>query len=357
MCSNRVIGAESCNSENIQGYYMGDGATFLYQTGEEYRNIFPFWDWKKIPGTTTQQNNDTLPVLTAAGYRIESDFVGGMIGFPIGGYQNGVAAMVYNRNGLQARKAWFMFDDMIVCLGNSISAKTGLPVTTSINQVFLNKQSPFETSFGEIQENNKIWGKSSWILHDSVGYFFPDGGKIKVETNTVEGSWNWVASRYPNKIEQADIFKLYLDHGTNPKNSSYEYVIIPNATLSKMKEVGAKLPLSISNAKNKMEVISGDGRSIAIVFYEAGKSDVLGGIEVDKPCILVITEVANATLVRVADPTQKLSEIRIKLNDKWQIKHTKTEGNGSTALIQFFPNQLIPIKDVNKSIQFSISKK
>ena len=79
MCSERVIGAESCNSENLQGYYMGDGATFLYQTGEEYRNIFPFLDWKKIPGTTTQQDNDPLPVLTARGYRIESDFVGGVI--------------------------------------------------------------------------------------------------------------------------------------------------------------------------------------------------------------------------------------------------------------------------------------
>ena len=49
MCSERVIGAESCNAENIQGYYMGDGATFLYQSGEEYRNIFPFLDWKKNP--------------------------------------------------------------------------------------------------------------------------------------------------------------------------------------------------------------------------------------------------------------------------------------------------------------------
>jgi chondroitin AC lyase len=45
MNSERVIGAESCNAENLQGYYMGDGATFIYQTGEEYRNIFPFLDW------------------------------------------------------------------------------------------------------------------------------------------------------------------------------------------------------------------------------------------------------------------------------------------------------------------------
>lgn len=35
MASKRVIGAESCNSENLQGYYLGDGATYLYQSGQE----------------------------------------------------------------------------------------------------------------------------------------------------------------------------------------------------------------------------------------------------------------------------------------------------------------------------------
>jgi hypothetical protein len=82
MCSDRVAGAESCNSENLCGYYLGDGATYLYQSGKEYENIFPFWDWKKIPGTTTQQDSKELPVLTAAGYRLPTDFVGGVSGRP-----------------------------------------------------------------------------------------------------------------------------------------------------------------------------------------------------------------------------------------------------------------------------------
>ena len=39
MCSNRVLGAETVNKENIQGYHMGDGVTFLYQSNKEYENI------------------------------------------------------------------------------------------------------------------------------------------------------------------------------------------------------------------------------------------------------------------------------------------------------------------------------
>jgi chondroitin AC lyase len=41
---------------------------YLYQSGKEYKNIFPFWDWKRIPGTTTLQDDEPLPVLTARGY-------------------------------------------------------------------------------------------------------------------------------------------------------------------------------------------------------------------------------------------------------------------------------------------------
>ena len=52
MCSRRVIGTEKVNDENIQGRYMADGATFVYRTGQEYTDIFPVWDWRRIPGVT-----------------------------------------------------------------------------------------------------------------------------------------------------------------------------------------------------------------------------------------------------------------------------------------------------------------
>ncbi|MCK5104876.1 MAG: hypothetical protein KAR17_18770, partial [Cyclobacteriaceae bacterium] len=195
MCSERVIGAESCNSENIQGYYMGDGATFLYQSGQEYENIFPYWDWKKIPGTTTQQDDKILPVLTARGYRIESNFVGG-----VSDGESGFAVMDYNRNGLKAHKSWFMFDDKIVCLGAGISSSEGFPVTTSINQSYLKGEAVIKTNSGEKTSGQiEELTDPSWILHDNIGYFLPEGGNLKLEIKAIEGSWNWVARRYPDE--------------------------------------------------------------------------------------------------------------------------------------------------------------
>lgn len=56
MISNRTVGTESGNGENLKGYYMGAGSYLLSRHGKEYLNIQPIWDWKRIPGTTIEQD-------------------------------------------------------------------------------------------------------------------------------------------------------------------------------------------------------------------------------------------------------------------------------------------------------------
>jgi chondroitin AC lyase len=347
MCSDRVIGAESCNSENIQGYYMGDGATFLYQTQEEYKDIFPFWDWKKIPGTTVHQDNDTLPVLTAHGYRIESNFVGG-----VSDGKNGIAVMDYKRNGLNSHKSWFMFDDKIVCLGSGIKSVENLPVTTSINQSFLKgdviiKTLDGEKSVGEA-ENFK---NPDWIIHDNIGYIFPSGGNLKLETREVNGSWNWVASRYPEEIVKADIFKLWFDHGTNPKSESYQYILVPNASKQKMKEMELNKPFKIRNEKDFQEVISLDGEIAGVVFYQPAKSGAFGGIEVDNPCLVMVKNQTDGLQISVADPTQLLSEIKLRINGSFSGENVAKQ-NDKTVINVKLPKG----EEAGKSVTFQLKK-
>lgn len=302
MASERVIGAESCNSENLQGFYLGDGATYLYQTGNEYRNIFPFWDWKKIPGTTTLQDDEPLPVLTASGYRIPTEFVGG-----VSDGENGIAVLEYNRLGLQAKKAWFMFGDKIICLGSGITSRTGLPVTTSVNQSFLN---------GRV-ESKKDGENFTWILHDSIGYFFTEPAKLTLKTDEVSGKWTDVTILLSEETIKANLFKLWVEHGVNPKNKSYGYILVPKATPRIMAEMENQNPFNLVNENDRQEIISTDKHLAGIIFYKPGKSDVLGGIEVDRPCVLMVKQQENEIQLSVADPTQKLSGIKVNLTGNY----------------------------------------
>ncbi len=325
MCSNRVLGAESCNSENIRGYYLGDGATYLYQSANEYKNIFPFWDWKKIPGTTTHQDDKELPVLTASGYHIPSNFVGG-----VSDGKEGIAVMDYVRDGVLAKKAWFIFNDQIICLGAGISSESGIPLATTVKQTFLNGKVIVKTdSEKTIPAESAESLSPRWILHDGAGYYFPNGGNLKLETKTVTGSWNRVALMYKDEPIKAGIFKLWFEHSPNPDGQTYAYCIVPQASANKMRQMEVAPTFKIlSNDANIQSVISADGNIGGIVFYHAGKAKLLGGIETDQPCVLMVKREGNRLAVSVSDPTQKLEKLRLTFDGKYQVSET-----GITATI------------------------
>jgi chondroitin AC lyase len=326
MCSDRVIGAESCNSENIRGYYLGDGATYLYQSGKEYENIFPFWDWKKMPGTTTHQDHKELPVLTASDYRIVSNFVGG-----VSDGKNGIAAMDYNRDGISAKKSWFIFNNQIICLGAGITSSTGIPVTTSINQSFLNGDLIVKTNVEEkLPAESSETLLSRWILHDGAGYYLPEGGNLKFETKTVTGSWNRVALMYKDEPVRAEIFKLWLDHGSNPSGKTYAYFVIPQATRAVMEQLDAKPAFRIlSNDISSQSVVSTDQTLGGIIFYRAGKSELFGGIATDQPCVVMVKRESNGLTISISDPTQKLNQIQLTSKGNYQTTNPLVTGSSS----------------------------
>jgi len=331
MCSERVIGAESCNSENIRGYYLGDGATYLYQSGKEYENIFPYWDWKKIPGTTTIQDDKELPVLTASGYRIKSSFVGG-----VSDGANGIAVMDYNRNGITAKKSWFNFNNVIVCLGSGINSTEPYPLATTVDQSFLlGDVIQKEQSEKMISAESSVTSNPKWILHDHTGYFFPEGGNLKLETKTVTGSWNQVALMYLNEPILNRIFKLWFDHGTNPSNNKYSYFLVPGATKERMNKLEQKPEIMIlHNNPDIQAVITADASSGGAVFYKAGKADLMEGIEVDSPCVVMLKKEKGILKISLSDPTQKLEQTRLTLNGKYEIK-------GASARIKILNKQSI----------------
>ena len=271
-----------------------------------------------------------MPVLTASGYRIPSDFVGG-----VSDGENGIAVLDYNRLGLSAKKSWFMFENKIVCLGAGINSQAGLPVTTSVNQSYLNGDPEIEI----YKDLKKDWPKDrtafKWILHDYIGYYFPKPQILNIHTSEVKGKWTDVTILLSEETIAADIFKLYFEHGINPKNDSYEYILIPNATKSDLVKMENELSFEIINSTNTQEVINSDKTMAGIVFYKAGKSATFEGIEVDQPCLVILKKQNDGLQVSVADPTQKLSEINLIINGEFSGEFSgefATSGNGKTKL-------------------------
>lgn len=285
MSSTRIIGAETCNSENMQGLHLGDGTLFLYQQGDEYEDIVPVWDWKRLPGTTCDQGCEKLePKSWNRGY--------GGSGFSgvLGGGETGMAAMVYKRNALSAHKAWFFLKDHIVCLGAGISGDTKGSVYTSVEQAW------FKGGVGQ--------GKNV-VQHNGIAYQVLDGTP---EFGVCEVEGNWLAC-FPTRSDRpaaGKVFNMWIDHGVSPENASYAYKVFPNVG-----KEGSALTSTVLENTTKLQAVEVDG-GLQAVFYEAGKVALENGekISVDGACLLSLS---NGRLT-VADPAHELQSLGVEVN-------------------------------------------
>lgn len=325
------------NEEGVQMHHFGDGSNFIQRSGNEYFDIFPVWDWQKIPGTTIMQKNQTHPFRDVAKKGL-SEFSGGASD---GRYSVLGFDFTSVHDPLKAKKAWFYFDNEYVCLGTGIATSSQFPVVTTLNQTLLKGS---VTVGSNNQQQVLIKGKHalksvSWILHDSVGYLFTNPSDVQVSNQTQTGSWRAVNHHTwaTNEPVNLDVFLAYVDHG-NAKNASYQYIVLPGASASSIVAYRKKLPVTILSNTSELQAVNHKLVGITqAVFYTAGKLPLGEGIilSVDNPCIVMVTMKSKRIVqMSVADPTHKLSAVKLRVN-------AKLNGSGSGWIAEQGKNESV----------------
>jgi hypothetical protein len=147
-----------------------------------YQDIFPVWDWQKIPGTTVEQNGVFAGSPRRKGTK---DFVGG-----VSDGQYGLAVFDLERDKLQARKAWFFFDREYVCLGAGITCRSQNQVITTANQCYLRGD---VTTFSSAEEKRLSKGEHRLespitVHHNNVTYIFDSDANVLLRNTLQEGA-------------------------------------------------------------------------------------------------------------------------------------------------------------------------
>ncbi|KAA6349709.1 Chondroitinase-AC [termite gut metagenome] len=315
MASNRVIGTELVNEDNLKGYYMADGATYTYVRGDEYLNVFPLWDWRKIPGITSFESNLPVPRLQNSEARNKSDFAGGVTNGRMG-----LTAMMLNRNGLKARKSWIFTDDWIFCLGSGIKADSGLVVTTSIDQ---------RLKFGDLfyLDNGKwttVKGKKTnttgkqRFFHDNTGYIILQPANTVATSEKRTGQWRDFMQTYRPADVEGEVISLYLNHGINPQGDTYQYLILPAATKEKTEQFDVSSLHVIQNDKIAQAMASEKDNTYWVVAYEPVRIRLSENMDfdVETPGLYMICGKGNDLQVHYTDPTRTLYEVFARINGK-----------------------------------------
>ncbi|MCW3465839.1 polysaccharide lyase family 8 super-sandwich domain-containing protein [Chitinophaga nivalis] len=315
--SARTLRNENGNGENLKGYFLADGATNIATTGNEYYNIFPVWDWNRIPGVTAPLLN-TIPVPAQWGTAGTSTFTGG-----VSDSLYGVTTYAYTDNNYSinttAKKSWFFFNDEIVCLGAGITATAAGEVNTTVNQCLLD--GPVTVSAGGattvLNKGSRSYpGNLRWALHHGIGYLFPQGGAVHLANEQQAGTWKAINNTSAADTVRMDVFKLWLNHGGQPVNNSYAYMILPGKQSAADMEAYDTTNIRILANTDSVQVVRHQGLGIwQLVFFRAATYTGAGvTIRANAGCALILKNIGTPQVtVHLADPSQLKSSIALRL--------------------------------------------
>jgi uncharacterized protein YjdB len=231
--SKRIQTYELTNGENGEGWYTGDGMTYLYN-GDQAQYMEDYWataNRYRLPGTTVDTRS-----------RVFDNYQNGDgEGKPTNAWAGGVEMGAYGSSGmqlrqigttLQANKSWFMFGDEIVALGSGISSIDNRTIETIVEQRKLNAagDNPLIVD-GQAKSTGLGWTERmtgvQWMHYggngaqSDIGYYFPDRPTMNGLREQRTGRWSDVNQ----SIGQSDpitrnYLSLWLDHGKSPQDQT-----------------------------------------------------------------------------------------------------------------------------------------
>ena len=307
-------------------HHRADGTNYLQLTGKEYHNIWPVYDWQKISGTTIVQKPE-LPSPEEIQKDGFTDFVGAVTDGSIGGV---AFDFISPHDFVKAKKSWFFFDEEYVCLGAAIKSPQELPVVTTINQVLLNSDVTAEVdeNVKVIERGKRELEKVKWLHQDKIGYIFPEQTTINLLNQEEQGRWSDITDQknISEALVSEDVFMLWFDHGEEPENASYQYIVLPDIDIQRLKQKSsnnASIEI-LSNSKSIQAVKHNVHQIVQSAFYRAGEIAINEGLKLSvqsQGMVLLYLDGSRIEKMIVSDPSRKLNRILLTVSGQYTLSN------------------------------------
>lgn len=342
MHSNRIANYETMNEENLKGWYTGDGMTYIY--GKDSSSFVEFWptaDMYHLSGVTNSINK----MENKAGERREKPTVS-----PkkfVGGVETGDVAFVgmdfisWN-NKTTAKKSWLMIDGAVLALGSNITSTDGEIHTTIDNRIL--KKGKIYIDGKELNKNSTIKDPKNISINfnenypnENIGYKIINSPELNINFTENKGSWKDIGGTLDTEIVK-QYFSVYLNHGKDPKDETYAYVILPMFSKEEVENYDTSR-FKIEKLDDKAHIVRDTKTDIvAMNFWNDGENE-FEGIKTKYPLSIIKDEKDGTLKLYVSDPTQAQNEnVSLEINGKYKLIEkssdkifVKTE-NGVTKL-------------------------
>ncbi|MDD7987453.1 chondroitinase family polysaccharide lyase [Lentisphaera marina] len=290
--SRYLWGAEIYKGANHYGRYLSNGHYQIMNLSE--RLNMAGWNWNYLPGTTSvvipyeELRANVLQVDEFSGYEellISDETFAGSLSFE----NNGMYSMKLHSHpkygkDLRAFKSYFMFDDMVICLGDGISS--------------IDDKNPTVTTLFQHQGQRDL-NTDSNVFDDGKGNLW----------KVVEGELKQSSGKQlsPNQktdvLEDGTFTKAWIDHGKAPKDASYEYAF-------KIQDKDKKFPYEVLQKDSEVHgVLAHETEAFAIsTIPQTINSSFI--TSVSSPCMFMAKKEGEILNLTICDPDLHLYEGR-----------------------------------------------
>ncbi|GAB6168449.1 hypothetical protein JCM1393_09090 [Clostridium carnis] len=332
MYSNRTSNYETMNGENLHGWHTNDGMTYLYNgdIGNFANDFWPTVDAYRLPGTTV----DTLKQPTSPSDQTASKIISPQSwvgGTTLGNF--GVSGMFLDKRHkdlltgnitnklnmtLQAKKSWFMFDKEVVALGTGINSTDNRDIETIVDNRKINDTGTNTLTVDGIKKSSTLgWNETLNNVHwmhlegntsnSDVGYYFPDSNGVTINAlrEARTGAWSDIRSSASNTKITRNYVTTWFNHGANPTNDVYSYVLLPNMSASQVKDYYQNPDITVLVNTPEVQAVKKNSLNIIGANFWTDTIQSVDYITVNKKAS-VMTQISNGYLdISISDPTME----------------------------------------------------
>ncbi|MGW7293149.1 polysaccharide lyase family 8 super-sandwich domain-containing protein [Streptomyces xiamenensis] len=344
--SRRISKYEYMNGENLTPWFQGDGAHYLYLTGQDQSQAFGIDHFTTVSPyhlagvTAPVEPRRTIPDLYGApwydnpeaGFTSSSEAQNRYVYFPLatnthsggahlGAY--GTASLVLGDDAAhaarhelppdfvtyanaRATKSWFMFDDEIVILTADVHDPADRPLTTTLDTRITDPTSPMTLKEGP-----------GWLHCTgpdfSIGYVFLTDFTPTARLTTVTNSRRLIRTANPDTPITKQIFTLSQEHPPTPHPHSLAYALLPNATRAQLASYGDS-PLTILSNTPHLQAVEHQDLSLLMANTFSPGPHQAGPLTIEGPASVILHTTPDGMLrLALADPTTTRDTVTVLL--------------------------------------------
>ncbi|MEU6769388.1 polysaccharide lyase family 8 super-sandwich domain-containing protein [Streptomyces sp. NPDC046853] len=366
--SDRISKYEYMSGENLMPWFQGDGAYYLYLSGQDQTQAFGVDYFTTVSPyglagvTAPVEQRRTIPELYGKPYydnpghplhfTSSSESQNKYVYFPrgtnrhsggavlgaygaVGAVQSSDAAyrdrdllpedfVVYR--GATATKSWFLLDEEIVVLAAGVGDGAGRAVTTTVDARTAAPDDQVSVT-GESRDGRPWTGAGTgdlrWLRwanatrQASVGYVFLDTPKVRVALDEVTRSRRVVRTANPDTAVTRRVLGVSVDRAAGARPVSLAYAVVPNAGEAGLRAYRAGRPLKVLANTMRLQAVRHEALGLtAANSFTAGRHEA-AGIRIDGPAsVLVRRERRGPVTVAVSDPTMDRDRVTVLLRGR-----------------------------------------